>query len=118
VIRCTHVTRRAPHHPRRWALSPARPAPPAPQAPVPVRPVWWGELTRREAEVLRCVARGMSNAEVAGELFVSVATVKSHVARLLVKVGARDRVQLVVAAYRTGFVSRTSEDPASASRRS
>jgi len=68
-------------------------------------PVWVGELSTREREVLRCIARGMSNREVAAELYISQATVKSHVARLLSKVGARDRVQLVVAAYRSGFVA-------------
>ncbi|HWJ81454.1 MAG TPA: response regulator transcription factor [Nocardioides sp.] len=73
-----------------------------------VRPAWpaWAErLSRREVEVLHCVARGLSNAEIADELFVSLTTVKSHVARLLHKVGVRDRTQLVVAAYRSGFVA-------------
>ena len=54
--------------------------------------------------MLRLVARGRSNAEIAGELFISLPTVKSHVASLLTKLGARDRVQLVVAAYESGFV--------------
>lgn len=68
-------------------------------------PPWLDLLSEREKQVLRCVARGQSNAEVAGELFISLATVKTHVARLLVKVGVRDRVQLVVVAYRSGFVA-------------
>ena len=61
-------------------------------------------ITGRERDVLLAVAAGRSNAEVAGELAVSVATVKTHVSRLLAKLGARDRAQLVVAAYETGLV--------------
>ncbi|GAA3803556.1 response regulator transcription factor [Nocardioides panacisoli] len=71
----------------------------------PSEPRWVRYLTRREVEVLHCVARGLSNAEIAKELWVSLPTVKSHVARLLHKVGVRDRVQLVVVAYRSGFVT-------------
>lgn len=59
-------------------------------------------LTAREVEVLRAVARGSSNAEIGRELFVSEATVKTHVARLLSKLQQRDRVQLVVFAYENG----------------
>ncbi len=69
--------------------------------PPPERP---SRVSRREAEVLRLIARGLSNAEIGAELFISLPTVKSHVASLLAKLGARDRVQLVVAAYETGFV--------------
>ena len=69
--------------------------------PPPERP---SRVSQREAEVLRLIARGLSNAEIGSELFISLPTVKSHVASLLAKLGARDRVQLVVAAYETGFV--------------
>jgi len=62
-------------------------------------------LTERELEVLTMVARGMSNAEIAGELTISPATAKTHVAHLLTKLDARDRIQLVIIAYQSGMVS-------------
>ena len=62
-------------------------------------------LTEREREVLSLVARGLSNGEIAMELFISPATAKTHVSRVMMKLGARDRAQLVVTAYETGLVS-------------
>ncbi|MFD7156863.1 response regulator [Kribbella sp. NPDC059898] len=73
-----------------------------PVAGRPIRPI--AGVTEREREVLCLVGRGMSNAEIAQHLFISVATAKTHVARLLIKVEARDRVHLVIAAYEAGLV--------------
>jgi DNA-binding NarL/FixJ family response regulator len=73
---------------------------PAPKA----LPVELARLTERELTVLRAIATGATNAEIAAELFVSVATVKTHVARVLSKLGLRDRVQVVVFAYENRLV--------------
>jgi len=62
-------------------------------------------LTDREVEVLTLVARGWSNQEISESLYVTSATTKTHVSRLLMKLGARDRAQLIVIAYETGLVS-------------
>jgi DNA-binding NarL/FixJ family response regulator len=64
-------------------------------------------LTEREREVLALVAHGLSNAELAEALHVSVPTAKTHVSRVLTKLGARDRTQLVVIAYESGVVTAT-----------
>ncbi|MBW4030618.1 MAG: response regulator transcription factor [Acidobacteria bacterium] len=65
------------------------------------------ELTEREREVMVAVAQGLSNAEIAATLHMSVATVKTHVSRILSKTGTRDRTQLVVLAYQSGLVAAT-----------
>lgn len=72
--------------------------------PAAAAPAWAARLTGREAEVLRLMARGLSNTEIAERMEVGPATVKSHVAAVLAKTGARDRTQAVIAAYESGFV--------------
>lgn len=71
------------------------------------RPVWLDSLTPREIEVLVAVARGLNNAEIGDALYMSTATAKTHVGRLLTKLNARDRTHLVIAAYEAGLINPT-----------
>jgi len=91
----SQLTQRVIH---RFASAPA----PTPKDTVPES---LAVLTPRELDVLRLVARGLSNKEIAAELFVSEATVKTHVVRILAKLGLRDRTQAAVAAYEQGLVT-------------
>nr|WSW69934.1 response regulator transcription factor [Streptomyces sp. NBC_00995] len=68
-------------------------------------PPWAARLTEREADVLRLMASGLTNAEIAARLRVGPATAKSHVAAVLAKTGTRDRTQAVIAAYESGFIT-------------
>ena len=72
--------------------------------PAPAPPEGLDELTERELEVFGLVAKGMSNAEIAAHLIVGDATVKTHVGRILMKLGLRDRIQAVVLAYESGII--------------
>lgn len=77
---------------------------PAPSGPAPDPDERLAQITPREREVLALIGRGWSNHEIATELVLSPLTVKTHVSRLFLKLGARDRAQLVVAAYETGIL--------------
>jgi len=77
------------------------------QTPATVsKPAWLNSLTPRETEVLVAVGRGLSNAEIGAALYMSAATAKTHVSRLLPKLDARDRTHLVIAAYEAGLTER------------
>jgi DNA-binding NarL/FixJ family response regulator len=86
----------------------ARPDPETPPAQL-------AELTARERQVMRLVASGLNNAEIAKRLVISPLTAKTHVARILAKLGCHDRAQLVVIAYETGLVARGTRDESAAS---
>jgi len=73
--------------------------------PASVSPQRLSELTEREREVLVCIAKGLSNQELAEQLFIADNTVKTHVKRILTKLGARDRAQAIVIAYESGLMS-------------
>jgi DNA-binding NarL/FixJ family response regulator len=73
--------------------------------PRPTLPSELDDLTTREAEILRLIAQGLSNAEIGAELFISETTVKTHVTHVLAKLNLRDRVQAVVFAYQSGLLA-------------
>jgi DNA-binding NarL/FixJ family response regulator len=77
----------------------------------PAPPKELAELTERELDVFRLIARGLSNAEIGRELYISDTTVKTHITHILQKLNLRDRVQAVVLAYQTGLVAADSQQP-------
>lgn len=106
AIRASHVGELlfAPSVTRRLVESYVSQPPPSDEVPGRL-----AALTDRELEVLRALARGLSNAEIGAELYLGEATVKTHVTRILAKLGLRDRVQAVVLAYECGLARRSSE---------
>jgi DNA-binding NarL/FixJ family response regulator len=82
------------------------------RTPRPAPPKGFDELTAREREVFRLIANGLSNGEIAEELFISDTTVKTHITHILGKLGLRDRVQAVVVAYQTGLFETDARSPA------
>ena len=101
IARSSRSPKGAPCSPRTSPAASSRSSPHDPHPPVDLAAPT-GQLTTREVEVLRLVARGLSNGELAAELVLSPLTVKTHVSRILTKLGLRDRAQLVVLAYETG----------------
>jgi DNA-binding NarL/FixJ family response regulator len=87
------------------------------RTPRPAPPKEFDELTTREQEVFRLIADGLSNPEIAQELYITDATVKTHVTHILQKLGLRDRVQAVVLAYQTGLFDADSRRPVSRDER-
>ena len=79
--------------------------------PAPAPPKEFAELSDRERDVFRMIARGLSNAEIGNELYISETTVKTHVTHILQKLNLRDRVQAVVLAYQTGLFEPDSMPP-------
>ncbi len=79
--------------------------------PQPAPPKQLDELTERELDVFRLIARGLSNAEIGGELYISDTTVKTHITHILQKLDLRDRVQAVVLAYETGLFDTDARPP-------
>jgi DNA-binding NarL/FixJ family response regulator len=88
----------------------------ATRAKEPMRSPELDHLTDREREVMALVAEGLSNEEIAQRLYVSPATAKTHVSRILLKLGARDRAQLVVMAYESGLVRAAPPSPRGGTR--
>jgi DNA-binding NarL/FixJ family response regulator len=86
--------------------------------PQPAPPKQLDDLTERELEVFRLIARGLSNAEIGGELYISDTTVKTHITHILQKLDLRDRVQAVVLAYETGLFDMDAQRPGNHDERS